>query len=31
MEPYLARPPGWRVLLAPGQEDVWYDGTLLDV
>ena len=27
--PYLALPPGWRVLLAPGQEDVWYDDTLL--
>src|SRR6188472_1049557 len=21
--PYLALPPGWRVLLAPGYEDVW--------
>lgn len=29
--PYLALPPGWRVLLAPGYEDVWYDGSLLMV
>lgn len=29
--PYLALAPGWRVLLAPSQEDVWYDGSLLDV
>jgi hypothetical protein len=29
--PYLALPPGWRVLLAPDYEDVWYDGQLLDV
>jgi hypothetical protein len=27
--PYLALPPGWRVLLAPGYEDVWFDGELL--
>jgi hypothetical protein len=27
--PYLALAPGWRVLLAPGYEDVWYDPTLL--
>lgn len=27
--PYLALPPGWRVLLAPGYEDVWFDDTLL--
>jgi hypothetical protein len=27
--PYLALPPGWRVLLAPGHEDVWFDETLL--
>ena len=27
--PYLALPPGWRVLLAPGYEDVWYDSSLL--
>lgn len=27
--PYLALPPGWRVLLAPGFEDVWFDETLL--
>jgi hypothetical protein len=29
--PYLGLPPGWRFLLAAGYEDVWYDGTLLDV
>jgi hypothetical protein len=29
--PFLALAPGWRVLLAPGYEDVWYDETLLDV
>ena len=29
--PYLALPPGWRLLLAPGCEDVWYDESLLDV
>jgi hypothetical protein len=29
--PYLALPAGWRVLIAPGQEDVWYDAQLLDV
>ena len=28
--PYLALPPGWRFLLAPGYEDVWFDETLLD-
>jgi hypothetical protein len=27
--PYLALPPGWRVLLAPGHEDVWFDGELI--
>ena len=29
--PYLALTPGWRVLLAPGQTDVWYDPALLAV
>ncbi len=29
--PYLALPPGWRVLLAPQHEDVWYDPALLNV
>jgi hypothetical protein len=29
--PYLALAPGWRVLLAPGQVDVWYDPALLSV
>jgi hypothetical protein len=27
--PYLALPPGWRFLLAPRQEDVWFDSALL--
>jgi hypothetical protein len=27
--PYIALPPGWRFLVAPGHEDVWFDGTLL--
>lgn len=27
--PYLALAPGWRVLVAPGQVDVWYDPGLL--
>ncbi len=27
--PYLALPAGWRVLLAPGQEDAWFDSSLL--
>jgi hypothetical protein len=31
MVPYLGLAPGWRVLLAPGQTDVWYDPTLLSV
>ena len=29
--PYLALAPGWRVLLAPNQEDVWYDLALVAV
>jgi hypothetical protein len=28
--PYLGLPPGWRFLLAPGYEDVWYDPHLLE-
>lgn len=27
---YLALPPGWRFLIAPGHEDVWFDATLLE-
>lgn len=27
--PYLALPPGWRFLIAPGHEDVWFDESLL--
>lgn len=26
--PYLALPPGWRFLIAPGHEDVWRDDNL---
>ena len=29
--PYLALPPGWRFLIAPDHEDVWFDGSLLKV
>ena len=29
--PYLGLPPGWRVLLAPGYEDVWFDASLLEL
>ena len=28
---YLGLPPGWRFLIAPGYEDVWYDPGLLDI
>jgi len=28
---FLGLPPGWRFLVAPGHEDVWYDATLLNV
>jgi hypothetical protein len=28
---YLALPPGWRFLDAPGHEDIWSDSALLDV
>lgn len=27
--PYLGLPPGWRFLIAPGYEDVWFDENLL--
>lgn len=27
---YLALPPGWRFLVAPEQEDIWYDPTIRD-
>lgn len=27
--PYLGLPPGWRFLIAPNYEDVWYDPQLL--
>lgn len=29
--PYLALPAGWRFLLAPGYEDVWFDESLLNI
>ena len=29
--PYLGLAPGWRFLIAPGYEDVWYDESLLQV
>jgi hypothetical protein len=29
--PYLALPPGWRVLLAPGYDDVWFEERARDV
>lgn len=29
--PYLGLAPGWRFLVAVGYEDVWYDGTLLNI
>jgi hypothetical protein len=29
--PYIGLAPGWRVLLAPGYEDVWYDKSLLNI
>lgn len=28
---YLALPPGWRVLIAPGQVDVWFDQSITEV
>jgi hypothetical protein len=28
--PYLALPPGWRFLLAPDHEDVWFDPEVLN-
>lgn len=27
--PYLDLPPGWRFLIAPGHQDVWFDESLL--
>lgn len=31
VEPYLGLAPGWRFLVAPDYEDVWFDASLLDV
>ena len=29
VEKYLGLAPGWRFLIAPGYEDVWFDASLL--
>lgn len=29
--PYLALPPGWRFLLAPEHEDVWFDESIVHI
>jgi hypothetical protein len=29
IEPYLALPPGWAVIVASGYEDVWFDPSYL--
>lgn len=29
--PYLGLPPGWRFLVAPDYEDIWFDSDLLGV
>ena len=29
--PYLGLPPGWRFLIAPGYEDVWFDESLFNI
>jgi hypothetical protein len=28
--PYLALPPGYRFLIAPGHEDVWFDASVFE-
>ena len=28
---FLQLPPGWRFIIAPGYEDVWFDDSLLEV
>ncbi|GLI97042.1 hypothetical protein Sbs19_08600 [Sphingobium sp. BS19] len=28
--PFIALPPGWRFLVAPGHEDIWSDNALLN-
>ncbi len=30
LTPYLGLAPGWRILLAPGRVDVWFDENLLE-
>ncbi len=29
VDPYLELPPGWRFIIAPDHEDVWFDDDLL--
>jgi hypothetical protein len=29
--PYLGLPPGWRFLIAPNYEDVWFDPSLMNI
>jgi hypothetical protein len=29
--PYLGLPPGWRFLIAPEYEDVWFDESLFNI
>lgn len=31
LERYLELPPGWRFLIAPHYEDVWFDESLLKI
>jgi hypothetical protein len=31
LAPYLSLGPGWRILLAPNQVDVWFDDALLSM
>jgi len=28
---YLALPPGWRILIAPDHEDIWFDPSLFEI
>jgi hypothetical protein len=28
--PYLGLPPGWRFLVTPDHEDIWFDQSLLE-
>lgn len=31
LQRYLDLPPGWRFLIAPDYEDVWFDESLLEI